>query len=125
MVGLAITVAILLVLRDAATEVYRRLMDAVDPSTVDACERVLRATEGVRDVGALHLRWIGHKLRAECDIVVDATLSVVQAHRIAVDAEHNLIHDVPRLTSALVHADPTPHDGTDHHEPLDHHRSRP
>ena len=121
-VGLAITVAILVVLRDAAREVYRRLMDAVDPSTVDEVEAVLRETDGVRDVGSVHLRWIGHKLRAECDIVVDAHLTVVAAHRIAVDAEHRLIHAVPRLTAALVHADPEPQDGTDHHADLNHHR---
>ena len=34
-VGLLITLAILMVLRDAAREVYRRLMDAVDPHLVD------------------------------------------------------------------------------------------
>jgi cation diffusion facilitator family transporter len=124
-VGLAITVAILVVLRDAAREVYRRLMDAVDPSTVDAVEAELRATEGVRDVGAVHLRWIGHRLRAECEIVVDAQLTVVDAHKIAVNAEHRLIHAVPRLTAALVHADPQQHDETDHHADIAHHRPDP
>jgi cation diffusion facilitator family transporter len=123
-VGLAITVAILIVLRDAGRQVYRRLMDAVDPSTVDAVEDALRATDGVRDVGAVQLRWIGHRLRAECEIVVDSGLSIVDAHRIAVTAEHNLIHAVPRLTAALVHADPEPVDGTDHHADLSHHRGQ-
>jgi cation diffusion facilitator family transporter len=121
-VGLIITVAILLVLRQAAREVYRRLMDAVDPSTVDSVEAALRDTPGVLDVGSVRLRWIGHKLRAECDIVVDPTLTVVEAHAIAVAAEHRLIHDVPRLTAALVHADPADHDGSDHHELLADHR---
>ena len=121
-VGLLITVAILFVLRDAAREVYRRLMDAVDPGTVDAVEASLRATPGVLDVSELHLRWIGHRLRAECAIVVDTHLSVLDAHKIAVDAEHRLIHEVPRLTAALVHADPAPHEGDDHHEALADHR---
>jgi cation diffusion facilitator family transporter len=120
-VGLLITVAIVFVGKDAAREVYRRLMDAVDPAVLDAVERSLRATPGVRDVGALHLRWIGHRLRAECEIVLDRDLSLVEAHRIAVDAEHRLIHDVPRLASAGVHADPQPADDTDHHEELAHH----
>jgi cation diffusion facilitator family transporter len=121
-VGLAITVAILGVLWQAAREIYRRLMDAVDPSTVDAVETVLRNTDGVRDVGSVRLRWIGHRLRAECDIVVDAQLTVVAAHAVAVEAEHRLIHEVPRLTAALVHADPEPHEGTDHHADLADHR---
>jgi len=122
-VGLAITVAILYVARDAAREVYRRLMDAVDPALVDAVERTLRETGGVREVGAVRLRWIGHRLRAECEIMVDPRLSVVDAHGITVDAEHRLMHAVPRLTSALVHADPYPAGGVDHHADLDHHQT--
>src|SRR6266536_2885869 len=71
---------------------------------------------GVLDVGELRLRWIGHRLRAECAVVVDHRLSVVDGHRIAEDAEHRLLHQVPRLTAALVHADPFPHEGTDYHQ---------
>ena len=120
-VGLLITVAILFVLKDAAREVYRRLMDAVDPALVDTVARTLRGTAGVRGVGAVHLRWIGHALRAECEIVVPADLTVTAAHAIAVDAEHRLIHALPRLDSAIVHADPSSEGGVDHHAPLRHH----
>jgi cation diffusion facilitator family transporter len=122
-IGLAITVAILAVLSGAARQVYRRLMDAVDPALVDTVEHTLRHTDGVLDAGAVHVRWIGHHLRAECEIVVDAGLSVVAAHKIAVDAEHRLLHAVPRLAAALVHADPQSHAGTDHHEAVAHHRA--
>jgi cation diffusion facilitator family transporter len=117
-IGLVITVAIAFVLRDAARQVYRRLMDAVDPHDVAHVEKALRDTPGVLDVGQVRLRWIGHKLRAECDVVVDADLSIVAAHRITVEAEHRLIHDLPRLTAAIVHADPA----GDHHALLDHHQ---
>ncbi|WP_239153453.1 cation diffusion facilitator family transporter [Virgisporangium aliadipatigenens] len=121
-VGLLITAAILLVLKDAAREVYRRLMDAVEPALVDTVERTLRDTDGVRGVGSVRLRWIGHHLRAECEIAVDAELTVARAHGIAVDAEHRLIHAVPRLTAATVHTDP--HAGAqDPHAALAHHRS--
>ena len=120
-VGLGITLAILFVLKDAAREVYRRLMDAVDPALVDKVTETLQETDGVAEVGAVHLRWIGHTLRAECEIVVPADLTVTAAHAIAVDAEHRLIHALPRLDSAFVHADPYPADGIDHHAPLRHH----
>lgn len=123
-VGLAITVAILAVLAGAARQVYRRLMDAVDPELVDAVEDTLRGTDGVLDVGAVHLRWIGHRLRAECEIVVDADLSLVDAHAVAVDAEHRLLHDVPKLGSALVHADPQARGGLDPHAAVAHHHER-
>ncbi|WP_406166296.1 cation diffusion facilitator family transporter [Streptomyces sp. NBC_00996] len=122
LVGLAITAAILLVLRNAAREVFRRVMDAVEPELVGRAERALRQVEGVRDVGELRLRWIGHRLRAEVAVVVDGEATVRRAHRIAVDAEHALLHAVPKLTAALVHADPAPAPGeTDPHLALAHH----
>jgi cation diffusion facilitator family transporter len=122
LVGLAITAAILLVLRDAAREVFRRVMDAVEPELVDRAERTLRQVAGVRDVGELRLRWIGHRLRAEVAVVVDGEATVRHAHDIAVDAEHALLHAVPRLTAVLVHADPAPAPGeADPHRALAHH----
>ena len=121
LVGLAITVAILFVLKDAAAEVYRRLMDAVDPHLVDTAEQTLLATPGVLAVTDLHLRWIGHELHAECRIDLDADTSLIAAHDIAVAAEHALLHAVPRLTTVFVHPDPHPHDGVDHHQQLAHH----
>jgi len=121
-VGLLITVAILAVLRQAAREIYRRLMDAVDPALVDQVEQTLCTTPGVLGTGQVRLRWIGHNLRAECEVIVDAEASAVQAHQVAVDAEHGLLHALPRLTAALVHADPQPQEGTDHHAALASHR---
>ncbi|MGW2692264.1 cation diffusion facilitator family transporter [Streptomyces sp. NPDC001296] len=121
-VGLAITAAIVLVLRDAAREVFRRLLDAVDPALVDRAERALRQVPGVLGVGELRLRWIGHRLRAEVAVVVDGEVSVRRAHDIAVEAEHALLHAVPRLAAALVHADPAPAPGgADPHRALAHH----
>ncbi|MFI6502844.1 cation diffusion facilitator family transporter [Nonomuraea typhae] len=122
LVGLLITVAICFVLRDAAREIYHRLMDAVDPALVAQAERILAAVPGVRRVGSVRLRWIGHALRAEVEIAVRPDASLVEAHAVAVEAEHRLIHDLPRLRAATVHADPDGPDGTDHHTPLLAHR---
>ncbi|CAM5295982.1 cation diffusion facilitator family transporter [Streptomyces pseudogriseolus] len=119
-VGLLITLAILMVLKDAAREVYRRLMDSVDPDLVATAHATLRGVDGVLGTGQVRMRWIGHALRAEADIVVDARLTVVEAHRIAVAAEHALLHAVPRLSAATVHTDHTPVGG-DPHATLHHH----
>ena len=119
-IGLLITLAIVAVLRQAAREIYRRLMDAVDPALVDQAEHTLRATGGVADVGQVRLRWIGHQLRAECEIVVAADISAVQAHQVAVNAEHDLLHTIPRLAAALVHADPDSRGADPHHVLADH-----
>jgi cation diffusion facilitator family transporter len=123
-VGLAIAVAIAFVLMDAAREVYRRLMDAVDPALVDRAEETLHAVPGVLAVPGVRLRWVGHRLHAEADIVVAANLTLLAAHEIAADAEHQLTHAVPRLVKATVHTDPATHPGAHHHPELSHHRQR-
>ncbi|GAA3548075.1 cation diffusion facilitator family transporter [Nonomuraea rosea] len=123
-VGLLITVAICFVLRDAAREIYHRLMDAVDPALVDAAEQILARVEGVRRVGSVRLRWIGHALHAEVEILVDHDMSVVDAHAVAVAAEHRLIHDLARLRAATVHTDPDGPANADHHASLTAHRTR-
>ena len=122
LVGLGITVAILFVLKGAATEIYRRLMDAVDPELLDAAEASLRTTPGVLEVESLQLRWTGHRIRAETGIVVDSTLGIIDAHAIAVQAHHRLLHDVPRLLHATVHLSPSAPDGPDPHAALAHHQ---
>jgi divalent metal cation (Fe/Co/Zn/Cd) transporter len=100
----------------AAREVGRRLMDSVDPALIEQAEATLRATPGVLAAGRVRMRWVGRTIRAECEISVDPECSVVQAHDIAVSAEHALIHAIPRLAAAGVHADPL--DGADHHAVL-------
>ena len=121
-IGLIITVGIAVVLRQAAREIYRRLTDAVDPALVDQAEQTLRSVPGVLDVGHVRLRWLGHQLRAECEIVISVGASAVEGHQVAVASEHQLLHALPRLSAALVHADPQAHDGTDYHAELASHR---
>ena len=121
-IGLLITLAILVVLKGAATDIYRRLMDAVEPGLVDAAETSLRAVPGVLDVESLRLRWTGHRLRAETGVIVDPGLDVVTAHDIAVVAHHALLHGVPRLIDATVHVSPRDTEGHNHHQLLAHHR---
>jgi cation diffusion facilitator family transporter len=105
-VGLLITATILAVLRTTVRDVYRRLMDAVDPGLVDRAEAALLATPGITGVRGVRMRWIGHALHAEADLDIDGGVSITEAHRLAHDAEQRLIHDVPRLRTAAIHAYP-------------------
>lgn len=105
-IGLVITVAILAVLRTAVRDVFRRLMDGVDPEFIDTAEAALAARPGVQAVHSVRMRWIGHRLHADAELDLDPALSLAAAHRIAHDAEHDLIHAVPKLTTAMIHAYP-------------------
>lgn len=124
-VGLAITAAILIVLKSAARDIYRRLMDSVEPELVDDVIAVLRSVPGVDSVESVQIRWSGHDLRAEVDICSDARLSLIDAHAIAEDAHHHLLHDIPRLTKATVHTSPSADDLLDHHAAVSHHFATP
>ena len=108
-VGLLITVAILMVLRTAARDVFSRLLDGVDPHLVDTAEKTLAAEPGVIGVRRLRMRWIGHRLHADAELDIDPNISLGDAHRLAHHAEHMLTHAVPKLSSALIHAYPAGH----------------
>lgn len=105
-IGLLITVAILFVLRDASRSVFRRLMDGVEPETVELIETTSRSADGVVAVTDVRVRWIGHRLDANLRIAVDDRLSVSEGHKVV-----SLVHDavmtrVPKLDSLLVAVEP-------------------
>ncbi|WP_347176748.1 cation diffusion facilitator family transporter [Parafrankia sp. EAN1pec] len=108
-IGLAITLAILGVLRSAARVVGARLMDAVDPALVAEATRTLLHTDGIETVRELRLRWIGHTLRAEADVTVDAHLTLAAAHDLAHAAEAHLLRHIRRLSAATIHISPAHH----------------
>ncbi len=105
-IGMVITLVILWVLFGAARDVFRRILDGVDPTLVDVTEHAILDTPGVIGIRGVRLRWIGHELRAEADIEVDPSLSVAAAHTIAHEAEHQLNQHIPRLRQATIHVSP-------------------
>ncbi len=119
--GLLITAAILVVLVQASRDVYRRLMDSVDPELVERVGSVLASVPGIEAVDAVRIRWVGHELRAEVDVVTDCDLTIAEAHAIAQRGHHELLHRVHRLRRATIHVSPCDHDGQDHHASTAHH----
>jgi cation diffusion facilitator family transporter len=90
LVGLAIAVMIAVVAVRTGRAVCHRLMDAVDPGLVDRSHRLLLGVPGVRDVRSLRMRWAGHQLHAEAEVVVDAGWEHV-GHVVAEDARSTLV----------------------------------
>jgi cation diffusion facilitator family transporter len=105
-VGILITIAIVAVLRRALVEVFRRLMDGVDPALVANADKALRSIPDVIDVRRLRMRWDGHHLTVDADIAVDPALTLVQARDVSQRAESRLIEAVPSLAVADVHPQP-------------------
>lgn len=113
-VGLVITVAILVILRSAVRDVFRRLMDGVDPALVDRAEHTLASVPGVLGVRRIRMRWIGHELHADAVLDVDPSVALADAHQVAHDAEQSLKRAIPKLSEAAIHA--YSHPGEDHAE---------
>jgi divalent metal cation (Fe/Co/Zn/Cd) transporter len=82
---------------------------------------VIRSTPGVVDVTEVRLRWHGHKLLAEARVTVDSSLSLIEAHHVSHEVEHDLVHGVRRLTAATIHAEPLAHDADPAHALVSHH----
>lgn len=119
--GLFIGVAILAIVRDAAREIWHRLMDAMDPEILERIEHRASHVEGVQSIRDLRARWIGHRLQAELDVEADCDLTLVASHRIAEEVRHTLFHELPALSQVVVHVDPCGHDHADHHASTAHH----
>lgn len=49
-------------------DVFRRLLDAVDPELVDAAEAALAAEPGVIAARSVKMRWIGHRIHADAEL---------------------------------------------------------
>ena len=119
-VGLVIAAAIAGVGWQAVRSVGGRLLDAVDRSLIDHIRDVAATTPGVVSVSEVRARWMGHRLLAQVRLGVEGTLSVSEAHDIAEETHHRLLHEVPNLSDAIIHVDPEgtggdPHAGTRHH----------
>lgn len=109
-IGLAISVAIILVLVQAARSVGERLMDAVDPALVARAAVVAASVPQVQEVSELRMRWLGHRLQADVRMTVDRDLDVATGHLIAEDVERALMAELPLLSGAIVHVNPCDHD---------------
>ncbi|MDO8732549.1 MAG: cation diffusion facilitator family transporter [Actinomycetota bacterium] len=121
-VGLLVTFAILIVLWQAMRDIYRRLMDATDPELIDEVEAALSKTPGIVGIDKVQMRWVGHRLHVEIAISADPNLSLIAAHDIAHEAEHELLHGIARIDEVQVHVGPNETKGPEFHGVIEHHR---
>lgn len=120
LIGFLITLAILRIVWQSGGAIFSRLLDGVDPEVVEQIEHTLEHVPGVENVGEVRVRWLGHRLHAEANITVKATLSVAEGHTIATAARHELLHHLNYLSNAIIHVDPSDASGEEHHRIAEH-----
>lgn len=106
LVGLGITVAILFIVKDSARSIWRRMMDAIEPETVEAIERVARNTAGVQAVDFVRARWVGHRIYSEARVRVSGGLSVAETQGISQSILASARREVPKLERITVEVEP-------------------
>jgi cation diffusion facilitator family transporter len=114
-VGLLIAAAILVIVWQAGKEVFTRLLDGVEPGTVEEIRNAACDVPGVEDVSEVRARWLGHRLHAEVNVAVAPDLSVAEGHAIAREVNHRLRHRLGYLSGAVVHVDPLQEAGEEHY----------
>ncbi len=106
LVGPLITLAIFAIVWQSARAIFTRMLDGVEPHVLDEAEHAARHVTGVRDVADVRGRWVGHQLHLELNVAVEATLTVAEAHAIAKEVRHRILHHLPHASLVMVHVDP-------------------
>lgn len=113
--GMVITIAIFGIVWTSAKTIFTRILDGVDPETLDQLRATALEVTGVKDITDLRARWMGHQLFVEASVVVAASLSVGEAHTIVAAVEHQLVHHVPHVSDAVIHVCPAGNAGAEFH----------
>jgi cation diffusion facilitator family transporter len=101
-VGIAITIAILFIVKDAAASIWIRLIDGIEPEILAQIEHAPTHVPGVLGVHDVRARWIGHRVYSDVAINVDSSLSVQEADALSQKVEQALREHVRLLGSVVV-----------------------
>jgi cation diffusion facilitator family transporter len=110
-IGVIIGVAILFITWGAAKSMWYRLMDAVDPETVEKAASIIEEHADVRSVSRLQMRWIGHRMQVEAVVTAEAGTEAARCSDIADHLRHHLYHEIPNLAETTIEVVPYSHDG--------------
>jgi divalent metal cation (Fe/Co/Zn/Cd) transporter len=101
-IGLIITLAIFGIVWQSATAVFVRMLDGVEPSVTAEIHHAAEHTPGILQVLDVRARWLGHRLNAEVDVVLDGTVTVRKADAITAQFERALFQHLPALASVRI-----------------------
>lgn len=75
-IGLVITAMIFGIVWQSARAVFTRALDGVEPDVPALLRHAAEHVPGIRGVQNVRTRWLGHRLYAEADVIVDDSLLV-------------------------------------------------
>ena len=105
-IGLLITLTIFGIVWQSSKAVLERMLDGVDPRITADIRHAAEHVPGVRQVLDVRARWLGHRMAAELDIGMDASLSLQEADALTRKYEKEIFAHVPALSSARIRARP-------------------
>lgn len=114
-VGMLITIAIFGIVIQSGKQIFSRMLDGVDPHLIDEIRHAATHVAKVKAVTDIRARWLGHRLHAEVNITVSSEMSVRDAHTVADEVRHQLLHHLSYLSLVLIHIDPEERSGERHH----------
>jgi cation diffusion facilitator family transporter len=114
-IGLLITAAIFGIVIQSGKSIFTRMLDGAEPHIIDEIRHVAQHVAQVKSVAEVRARWLGHRLHVEMNIAVDSKLTIGQAHAIAAEVRHQLLHHLEYLSLVVIHVDPADKSGEDHH----------
>ncbi|MCY9666418.1 cation diffusion facilitator family transporter [Paenibacillus alginolyticus] len=114
-VGLGITITIIFIVKDSVKTIFSRLLDGMEPKTIDLITASVEDVKGVVSVTEVKARWFGHEITADISIAVESDMSITEGHDIAKDVIDRLQHDVEHIGIIHVHIDPEEEPGADFH----------
>jgi cation diffusion facilitator family transporter len=103
--GVLIGIAILFITVHATVAIWYRLMDAVDPELNEKVRIVLSESPQVTQISTLRMRWVGHELWVEGQLVLDAALTRLQTEQLLHQVKHDLeqrIHNLGEVNLSSV-----------------------
>ena len=119
-VGLLITAAIFGIVIQSGKSIFVRMLDGADPDVIDELRDAAAHVPQVEEVTEVRARWLGHRLHAELNIAVDPELTIAQAHAVAAEVRHQLLHRLEYLSLVVIHVDPADQSGEAHHRIEEH-----
>jgi len=105
--ALSVSVYIMFIAFRIFMQTNREMMDGVEDSQIyKKVIELVNSIEGANNPHRIRVRKMGHLLLVAMDIEVDGSVSLDDAHKIAIEVETQLKTLIPNLYDVLVHVEP-------------------